>query len=357
MRSIEGARALAAFAVVLVHAADLMRVDHFSGHIGVGQVFDFGYVGVDFFFVLSGFIITYIHFFDIGNVESVPRYLWRRFSRIYPIFWVILLLTIVVTTLARLAAGKGFGLDIGLSDIPGTVLLLMGTGEPKYVGVAWSLQYELVFYVVFCLLQINSRIGGAVFVAWGLYTLAQILDFVQFKLPLNLSSPYCLEFLFGVVVGAVARRYSLRTSPLMIFPVFMAFALATVFEVYGPFGRHAPEGRIALGLASAAVLATLVALENEQVLRTPIWLARLGSVSYSIYLGHILFINVTYVILLKVGLYHKLPEGAVFLIGVGIALIATTLIGIYVELPLVRTLKDRWPIRPKVALATVAENR
>lgn len=357
MRSIEGARALAALAVVLLHAADLMRVDHFSGHIGLGQIFDFGYVGVDFFFVLSGFIITYIHFFDIGNVESVPRYLWRRFSRIYPIYWVILLLTVVVITLARLSAGKGFSLDIGLSDIPGTILLFMGTGEPKYVGVAWSLQYELVFYVVFCILQINSRVGATIFLAWGLYILAQAFDLVQFKLPLNLSSPYCLEFLFGVTVGAVARRYRLRTSPIMILPVLMAFALATIFEVYGPFGRHGPEGRIALGLASAAVLATLVALENEQLLRTPRWLTRMGSVSYSIYLGHILFINVTYVILLKVGLYHKLPEMVVFLVGVGMALFATVLIGLYAELPLVRTLKDRWPTRPNIALATVSENK
>ena len=109
MRSIEAARALAAFAVVLLHAANLMRVEHFSGHIGLGGIFDFGYVGVDFFFVLSGFIITYVHFTDIGRIERLPRYLWRRFSRIYPIFWAILLLVVTVTTLARLAGGNGPG--------------------------------------------------------------------------------------------------------------------------------------------------------------------------------------------------------------------------------------------------------
>lgn len=49
MASIEAARALAAVAVVLMHAANLMSVEHFSGHIGMGRVFDFGYVGVDFF--------------------------------------------------------------------------------------------------------------------------------------------------------------------------------------------------------------------------------------------------------------------------------------------------------------------
>jgi peptidoglycan/LPS O-acetylase OafA/YrhL len=53
MASIEATRALAALIVVLLHAANAMRVEHFSGHYGMGNVFDFGYVGVDFFFVLS----------------------------------------------------------------------------------------------------------------------------------------------------------------------------------------------------------------------------------------------------------------------------------------------------------------
>jgi peptidoglycan/LPS O-acetylase OafA/YrhL len=56
MASIEAARAFAAISVVLMHCANAMNVDHFSGHVGINSIFDFGYVGVDFFFVLSGFI-------------------------------------------------------------------------------------------------------------------------------------------------------------------------------------------------------------------------------------------------------------------------------------------------------------
>jgi exopolysaccharide production protein ExoZ len=347
MASIEAARALAAFAVVLLHAANLMRVEHFSGHIGLGQIFDFGYVGVDFFFVLSGFIITYVHFSDIGRIERLPQYLWRRFSRIYPIYWAILLFVIAVTTAARLATGKGPGWEISSADIAGTFFLLMGEGEPKYVGVAWSLQYEIVFYVAFCLLLINARIGTGIFIAWGVYVLAHALDLVQFKLPLQLSNAHCLQFLCGVMVGAAARRHVMRASPSMLVAALLAFFAAVVFEVYGPFDRHSEEGRIALGLASAAVLATLVALENEQAIRTPVWLARLGSVSYSIYLGHILFINLTYMALLKAGLYHALPEVVVFMLAVGVALISTALIGLYVELPLVNALKSRPQRRPE----------
>jgi exopolysaccharide production protein ExoZ len=352
MRSIEAARAIAAFVVVLMHAANLMEVEHFSGHIGLGRIFDFGYVGVDFFFVLSGFIITYVHFTDIGRVERVPRYLWRRFSRIYPIYWVILLLVIAITTTGRLATGKGVGWEIGVSDIAGTIFLLMGQGKPQYVGVAWSLQYEVVFYIAFCLLLVNVRLGIAVFVAWGIYVFAKVLNLVQAELPLALSTAYCLQFLFGVVVGVAARRYVLRTPVATLLAAVLVFVAAVVFEVYGPLARHSDEGRIILGLASAALLATLVAMENRQALHTPSWLARIGSVSYSIYLGHIVFINLTYMTLLKVGLYHALPEALVFTTAVGVALAATILIGLYIELPLVRTLKDRRLGRPQTMPAT-----
>lgn len=340
MRSIEGARALAAVSVVLMHAANLMRVEQFSGHIGLGGLFDFGYVGVDFFFALSGFIITYVHFGDIGRLERIPRYLWRRFSRIYPIYWFVLLLSIAVSLLGRLASGKGATLEMGLEDIAGTIFLVMGEGEPKYVGVAWSLQYEIIFYTVFCILLVHARLGAAVFSAWALYIVAHALGWVG-ALPLQLANPHCLQFLFGVAVGVLARRHPLKASKGALVAVILFAVAGVVFEVYGPYGKHSAIGRVVLGLASAAILATLVALENRRALVTPQWLYRMGSVSYSIYLGHIVFINLTFWMLARFGLYHALPEALVFTLAVAVALAATFVIGRVVELPLVGLLKDR----------------
>jgi peptidoglycan/LPS O-acetylase OafA/YrhL len=344
LRAIEAARALAAIAVVLMHAANLMRVEHFSGHIGLGGLFDFGYVGVDFFFVLSGFIITFVHFHDIGHPGRIPYYLWRRFSRIYPIYWSILLLSIFVLAVGRLAIGKPIALDFGPEDIAGTIFLLIsqsGTIEPKFLGVAWSLQFEVLFYIAFCVLLVNARLGFLFFSAWGLIIISGIVGLVNFKLPFGLGSAHCLQFLSGVAVGALARRYTLRAQRAWLIPVFLIFVAAVIFEVYGPLARHSAEGRVALGLASAAVLVLLVALENTNSIETPKWLVSMGSVSYSIYLGHILFINLTYSILLKLGIYHALPEAVVLGLAITVALTATMLIGKHVELPLVKALKDR----------------
>lgn len=342
MASIEAARALAAIVVVMLHAANLMRVEQFSGHVGMGQVFDFGYVGVDFFFVLSGFIITYVHYAEIGQPNMIGRYLWRRLSRIFPIYWFILFFVISVTTAVRVVSGNPAGLDIGANDIAGTIFLLMGGGEPKYVGVAWSLQYEVMFYIAFSTLLLHARVGCILFLMWGSYVLLLTAGLVKTQLPLSLSSPHCFQFLAGVVVGVVARRHSLKSPLWMLWLACLSFLAATLFEVYGPFERHSAAGRIALGISAAFVLLVLVGLERQNLLKTPHWLAKMGSVSYTIYLGHILFINVTYTALLKVGLYHLLPEPVVYFSAVTVALAGTMLLGTYVELPLVHALKDRF---------------
>ncbi|NBQ54213.1 MAG: acyltransferase, partial [Proteobacteria bacterium] len=50
--------------------------------------------GVDFFFVLSGFIILHAHMDDIGRPARLGRYLWRRAVRVYPIYWICLTLSV-----------------------------------------------------------------------------------------------------------------------------------------------------------------------------------------------------------------------------------------------------------------------
>lgn len=80
-------RGIAAILVVLYHFTKLFYRQH-NGLLLFNNFFDFGgYIGVDFFFVLSGFIITYNHFHDIGNQTKLPPYFIKRLMRVYPIYW------------------------------------------------------------------------------------------------------------------------------------------------------------------------------------------------------------------------------------------------------------------------------
>lgn len=363
LASIEAARALAALAVVLMHATHLMRVPQFSGHVALGAMFDFGYVGVDFFFVLSGFIITYVHRAELGQgAARCPGYLWKRFVRVFPIYWMVLAMTAAPSMVTRWLAGRTPVSTLGADDIPGTLLLWIGGELPEYVGVAWSLQFEVMFYLSFCVLLLHLRAGLALYAAWGLLVVAQAgggLPGLPRELPLKLGDPHCLQFLMGVVTGFIARRGALPLVRRQGWWVAAAFVAAVILERGGPFGAHAFGGRVALGLASSAVLLTLVALEQRRAARTPAWLSRLGAVSYSLYLAHCLLINIVLGVLAKAGLYRALPEVVVFAIAVAAAVGGGWLIGRWIELPVVAWLRRRTaprrPPSPEHTLAPLAE--
>ncbi len=80
-------RGLAAVLVVLFHAQVVVGQNPVDGIMG--RILSNGALGVDIFFVLSGFIITLVHQADLGRPDRCARYLWRRFSRIYPAVFIM----------------------------------------------------------------------------------------------------------------------------------------------------------------------------------------------------------------------------------------------------------------------------
>ncbi|MFC9983443.1 acyltransferase family protein [Microbacterium keratanolyticum] len=142
--ALTGLRWWAAFVVFLFH----MRV--FAPLPGpITQVFDYGYFGVTFFFVLSGFVLTWS---ARPNVPTSTFY-WRRFARIWPAHMVALVLAIpVFYTLAAVPEGsflKPFDLGIILLSV---VLIQAWWANPAilYSGnpAAWTLTCEALFYAL-----------------------------------------------------------------------------------------------------------------------------------------------------------------------------------------------------------------
>ena len=129
LAGIEAGRGIAAIGVVLCHVA-LILTKTYDAHTFVG-VFEFGRVGVDFFFVLSGFIIAYAHRKDLGCPAQLRHYLMRRFIRVMPTYWIALALTLTLG-----------GYALSAFDMASAALLLPSShGSP--VIVAWTLQYRV----------------------------------------------------------------------------------------------------------------------------------------------------------------------------------------------------------------------
>lgn len=157
-------RAVAALWVVLFHGeqdvfAKLGRAQH-----GLMARFMMnGYLGVQIFFVLSGYCITSAAVNRAGQPDGVRKYLGARLKRIFPAYWSALGLTVALMIVAQrglhgaaaranLLVSQQQGIHLTFPNCLLNMLLLPPAfHQPLWVGVAWTLTYELSFYMIVAL--------------------------------------------------------------------------------------------------------------------------------------------------------------------------------------------------------------
>src|SRR5882762_91392 len=112
LKALQAGRALAAISVAAFHLSLMMGLDRYGGQAVFREYTKLGNLGVDFFFVLSGFIILFAHVDDIGKSDAWGAYVYRRFVRLFPIYWLytgtfVLLLALVGGTDAKMPTTLG----------------------------------------------------------------------------------------------------------------------------------------------------------------------------------------------------------------------------------------------------------
>ncbi len=142
IRSLTAVRGLAAAVVFAFHYSELQI--HANDQGPLQFIARHGYIGVDLFFVLSGFIMTVRYFREVANHTFSPtKYFQRRIARIYPLYFTILALTLLLTHqpphITNLTLTQGFFLDY------------FSTGVPT----AWTLTVEECFYLIFPLMLLT----------------------------------------------------------------------------------------------------------------------------------------------------------------------------------------------------------
>lgn len=254
--TLQAGRAIAALAVVAHHA--FLAARDFGG--ATIAVFDYGWAGVDFFFVLSGFIIAY----SIDGKTS-REYIWHRIRRVYfPYAPIGIGVALLYTFVPGISAGAH-----GWSWLASIVLIPYGSPA---LSVAWTLQHEMFFYTVFALAWYTRRMW--IIGIWGVSCLLPI-PFIPFQ-AIN------LEFIMGVVCFYVTRR-NIGTQWL-----WLAAALPLgSWLLLGADRDHS----VLIGLSFAFVLPPLLRMERHG-LKVPRVFTFLGSASYSIYLAHGIAISI-----------------------------------------------------------------
>ncbi|NQV80015.1 MAG: acyltransferase [Alphaproteobacteria bacterium] len=268
--------------VLLYHASGFMQAPDYYGYVPLFGVFDWGDAGVDFFFVLSGFIIYYVNHDSLGRRSGIVAYLWKRFSRVYPIYW-ILTLPMLAAYLFLPISQQGY--ETETRTIVGSFLLLPLSDYP-ILPVAWTLTFEVFFYAVFAICFVKREFGFALIIGWQLATLANLAfgfasqGWIGFVLnPLN------LHFGLGILAAVTFIRFPLRRSAVIVaisLLALVAMGLSSVFlEIHrGPFWR------LAFGVLVAVTIAGLASRERAGGLEIPRFALLAGAASYSIYLLH-----------------------------------------------------------------------
>ncbi|WP_277374431.1 acyltransferase family protein [Pseudomonas sp. AA-38] len=278
---VQGLRAVAVLAVLLYH--------------GNSNWLPSGYVGVDVFFVISGFIITTLLTANVGKIDLVAFYV-GRVKRILPAYFVMLGVVTIVSAVLFLPADFAFFLDsLRSSALFTSNKYFAGFGSyfaPKADELpllhTWSLAIEMQFYLFFPLLVmcLPARLRVAVFAvlatalfAWSGY---RVLGSDSGKLYFALLARIP-EFMVGALVALLMRQRELPVSLARVAGFVGAVLLVGAFlfidkQNFPGFWAILPCVGVALIIAAQRGPVSAVLAKTPMV-----WV---GGISYSLYLWH-----------------------------------------------------------------------
>lgn len=270
--AIQALRGIAAVAVAgfHLHAAAMSE----RGASGIFAAFARADIGVDLFFVISGFIIV----FSAGRKPDLTArgFLMARFWRVVPPYWMALALTVTAAVALAILTGNR-------SKLPDTATLVVSSlllPWPNHaMAVAWTLVIEMLFYLIFAATWFR---GPAVFfAAMGCWVGLSQLG-MRGELWTLMLHPLVVEFLLGALIATAAAQRALPCPRLALFA-----GMAGLLAYLAGFTTDLPR-EWAAGVPAAALLWGVVGTR----LPTPGWAVLLGEASYSLYLSHLLTYSV-----------------------------------------------------------------
>lgn len=282
-KDIDGMRAIAVVSVILFHLG----------------FFPNGYLGVDIFFVISGFLITQIiHKEALKGQFTIVNFYLRRIRRILPLVMVVCLVALVVAWLVMLPDDmENLAQSVIATNLFSNNILLLLTSknywnvvnEYKPLMHTWSLGVEEQFYVVFPLIFLFLQGRKTKYILWiilGMTAVSLIMFFVQDRIEPKF---YLIQYrFFELAIGGIGaivlkdKMIDARAKPFLLLVILLILCFGSVLT---------PELRIFI-----ITLATLGVLlpSKEQVfiryaLENPVSVY-LGKISFSLYMWHQLYL-------------------------------------------------------------------
>lgn len=315
LNNIQVLRAFAALNVVLFHILGSSTTQGLApGSLQFLQ--GWGECGVDIFFVISGFVMVVAHSDkDISPID----FMVLRIHRIVPIYWLLTLLVIAAYALMPQLAKSA---TPSISHIAASFFFLSGAllDKPPVLYVGWTLEYEMLFYLLFALSRCLPR------PTWGV--LLQVAG-MALAVVWGGANAVLTEFLFGVLAGELFLRRTLRAYAPAIAVTGFALLCSTIF--------FKPElSRLVIwGLPSLMIVwGAAASRQIEGGVFT-----YLGAASYSIYLVQVISLPAFY--RLATHIPGLVPNELLALVALLIATLSGCLLHEYFEKPITAWLKAR----------------
>lgn len=245
---------------------------------------------ISYFFIMSGFVLAYVYLGKFEQKGSLTRYARARFARVYPVFFLSMILLLPFVTWVSLSR-----------DLPQFFLLQSwipqaisdGSVVSNWNMQSWTLSVELFCYVTFpwtlrvleglstrtiiyltigvCVLMVGLRLPGIDQAKHALFDWQNWIPYPLIRFP---------EFLYGLLLAIIYRRGIAPKSPLALH-LLIALVLVLLFTVhslwlYGPLAVLC--GIIILLLTTSSGASPLSALLTHP------WAVMLGRASYSLYI-------------------------------------------------------------------------
>jgi exopolysaccharide production protein ExoZ len=261
--------------------------------------------GVDIFFIISGFIMFYLHSEDFAKPHASPKFLVKRLVRIVPLYWLFTLLMIFASLAFRDQVAHA---EMSISHIAASFLFIpvqnsYGWYYPVLM-LGWTLNFEMLFYVIFCAsLAFRRPIGVTTIII-----LLLILSAVPFVVTISSTpfafwcNPIVLEFLFGMWL-AQSKLRGVRLGRWTAIPLVIAGLAAMIaFKALDIPGHYWNWRPLWMGLPAFLICAGAILVDDRGgagIVRRAASLG--GDASYALYLSHPFAIGLTALLFVKLG--------------------------------------------------------
>lgn len=299
INSIQYLRGLAALVVVLYHASKALIIHFLPTET---NYFFWGAAGVDLFFIISGFIMVYITY---NKKLDIKDFLLKRVIRIYPIFWFYATIALILFLINPNMINRS-------SEHPTLILpsylLIPYTEFTNLVLVAWTLVYEIHFYLIFSLSLILSNkyryiVAGLIL---SIAALSSLFDYESYYLK-YITDPIILEFLLGMIVYFIIFKREDRLT----FFILSIFLISSILFLL--INDSLPDRVLYYGVPAFTLMLIVLYMDTIKLIgkgnnRISKILMSLGNSSYSLYLSHIFCIGAGMLVFNKLNVINNLTS-------------------------------------------------